>query len=526
MYKIHTPFMIMGLLAVIVSCAEDLGDCQIPEAPETARVVLQMATPRFGLATRSMSPDENLISDLNIFVFSSQGELEDSRYLSGLHATDGRYSLVMDILKNNRYSIYACANIGYKLKCKSRQELEEYRYYLSRCDDFVLGTPMSGCLRDVQISGEKVQNVTVPLERSLARIRLRVDRSGLDKDVEYIVRNVRIVGCPRSVKLFGESRVENTDDLFSSGFIKSDYDADKLNEEDIHRGVSQLLDVYMLENLQGKKLSKLCSYIEIEAMYSSKELYTLPGKYIRYRFYLGDKREDFNVRRNCSYTVTVCPHGNGIDGNTETGKDGRGDIDWRIDKEDLLKYVQSISLDSRFLDFNYAGQAQSLNATVLPADAGIDLLEWRTSNPEVATVNSNGTVTAVGNGSCTITCWSTDGSGCFAECPVKVEIAPAWVRFHNDGYNESRVGESLRVWADYFPPNMKCEIDQEYLDFDVERGIYEYELSEDKSSVVLHFRNPGSGLFHFDVGEPLDTSTMVWVHVYPLDWVSPGKGGL
>lgn len=508
--------------AGIASCGKNLAETIESKAPEYSRVVIRTTTPDFGFATKSVSPDEDLISDLNIFVFSSKGELEDSRYISGINAADGQYSIEMDILKNNRYSIYVCANIGYRLNCKTREELDVYRYHLSRCDDFSLGCPMSGCLRDVQINGVKEQRVTVPLERSLARIRLRVDRSGLDNDVEYIVKSVRIFGCPKSVRLFGESRAESADDLFSSGFSKTDYDADILND-----GVPQsgLLDVYMLENLQGTTQNRLCSYIEMEAMYSSDRLYTLPGKNIRYRFYLGDRRQDFNVRRNCSYTVTICPKGDGVGSYGEaggnSGDDGRGSIDWRIDKENLLKYVQSITLDARSLDFNYAGQTHTILATILPQDAGVDLLEWRTSNPEVAVVNTNGTVTAVGDGTCTITCWAIDGSGCSAECQINVKVAPAWVKFHNDGYHESRVGESMRFWADYFPPNMKCEIDQEYLDFDVERGIYDYELSEDKSSVVLHFRNPGSGLFHFDVGEPLDTSTMVWIHVYPEDW-EPG----
>jgi len=62
----------------------------------------------------------------------------------------------------------------------------------------------------------------------------------------------------------------------------------------------------------------------------------------------------------------------------------------------------------------------SLTATVMPEDAENKTVAWESSNVNVATVDSDGLVTAVAEGSCVITCSATDGSGVFAECQVTV----------------------------------------------------------------------------------------------------------
>lgn len=62
---------------------------------------------------------------------------------------------------------------------------------------------------------------------------------------------------------------------------------------------------------------------------------------------------------------------------------------------------------------------QQIAATVLPNDADDKTIVWKSSNVGVATVNS-GLVTAVGNGTVTITATANDGSGVHAECTVTV----------------------------------------------------------------------------------------------------------
>ena len=81
------------------------------------------------------------------------------------------------------------------------------------------------------------------------------------------------------------------------------------------------------------------------------------------------------------------------------------------------KKVVFISLDKTNLTLGIDENAL-LTATVLPEDAGDRSVTWTSSDENVATVNSNGVVTAVGVGEADIT--ANDGSGVTATCHITV----------------------------------------------------------------------------------------------------------
>ena len=64
-------------------------------------------------------------------------------------------------------------------------------------------------------------------------------------------------------------------------------------------------------------------------------------------------------------------------------------------------------------------ESKTLTWTVLPEDADNKTVTWASSDEAVATV-TDGLVVAVADGTCTITCSATDGSGVKAECQVTV----------------------------------------------------------------------------------------------------------
>lgn len=66
------------------------------------------------------------------------------------------------------------------------------------------------------------------------------------------------------------------------------------------------------------------------------------------------------------------------------------------------------------------GDTQQLTATITPSNATDKSVTWKSSNTTVATINTTGLVTAVSEGSATITCTANDGSGVKATCSISV----------------------------------------------------------------------------------------------------------
>ncbi len=80
--------------------------------------------------------------------------------------------------------------------------------------------------------------------------------------------------------------------------------------------------------------------------------------------------------------------------------------------------VTSIELDKTETDFD-KGDTVQISATVLPANATDKTLTWESSDESIATVDSNGFVTGVTNGTATITAKSKDGT-VQATCTVTI----------------------------------------------------------------------------------------------------------
>lgn len=293
--------------------------------------------------SRSADPEEDLVTDMNIFIFNDRGLPEHKIYMkAGEMEKDGtRYGTDVSLLEGAVYSIYVLANAGYALDLDTEEEVSALRYYFTYPDEYRTGIPMSGKVTGYRISGETP--VEIPLERDMAKISISIDRSRLDKDVQFYVNSISIGGCPRYVLPFSPSAVSSGFDTFLTGFSKDGGQVSELNE-DYGAGKSGEVSLYMFENLQGELLEDAgedsdkvlppsdpgavrCSYIEIKADYASDTHYTMPGDELIYRFYLGESRTNFDVRRNTHYHITVTPE-----------NDGLSDDGWRVDKSGLTSY--------------------------------------------------------------------------------------------------------------------------------------------------------------------------------------------
>ena len=293
------------------------------KTPQAEEVFIRFET----AAAKSANPPEELVGDVNLFIFNCSGVLQEH-----LYAKDAGKGVKVTLFREEPYTVYACVNLGYRMQECTMEQLEGMRFYLTYPDEFSRGIPMTGVAREVTVGEDS--ELCLELERCMAKVEIRLDRSGLYSGIDLEVKRIEVGACPRSAFLFAQSKVRSSDDLFAEGYYK---DGSALNTG-AGNGLSKPEVLYLLENCQGNlledvtgpedkvfpaldKTGELCSWVEIWATYYSGRYNTRPGEYLKYRFYLGEDLCNFDVRRNVCYSFTVRPEGNGLN-----------ESSWRVDR--------------------------------------------------------------------------------------------------------------------------------------------------------------------------------------------------
>ncbi len=321
-----------GIRSIVLILVMTLfSSCSYKEQIKEEEIVIKFSGK--SLMSKTYYPEEEMVSDISLMIFDENGSAEECFWLE-----DGTKECSARLIVGKRYIFCACANLGHQVYADDIGELEEFRFHMAYPDDYRNGIPMYA--RQEVTIGEGCGEVTVALERLMAKISLRMDRRRLSDDVEMYVRSVRIGNCPRSSNIFSMNKAADEDECFPAGFSLYGEEVSGLNRTS-ESGVSGTVSLYMLENMQGKPdrpidkdsdkifdeddhRSKVCSYIELELDYLSDDYLSL-GKGLIYRFYLGGSRNDLNVERNCHYHITVAPE-----------DDGLKDDGWRVDKSALV----------------------------------------------------------------------------------------------------------------------------------------------------------------------------------------------
>lgn len=433
---------------------------------------------------KSIMPDEGKISDINILVFDDDGDL----YAGTYHRMEDEVRL--RLRKGENTDIFVCINFGKEISVDNIDCMYRLEFRMSTPYDYHDGIPMAAMFEDF-VPGEDTVIMVRP-ERIMSKISMRIDRSRLDDDISMKVSDVVIGNCPSSAFPFARKESRDSSGYFVSGFRAEE--TEKLNSPGMG-AYSEEIELYMLENVNAD----IASYIEMEMEYFSDSLFTTDTPLI-YRMHID---EDRTVERNCHYHITVLPC-----------NDGLPDDGWRIDKSGLHAYIQEIRLSPEQLSFNYRGQERELDAEIIPADAFRKDIEWSSSDPDIATVSSDGMVTAVGEGACSILCRSLDGKGVTSECRIVSEFAPpSFVSYPAEKYIIGDIGDTLRLRCEVFPPNASFDIGMEYLQADHENGIYDYTVDDDGYGVTLVLTGPGSGLIYMEAGPPVNDAALYFIEV-------------
>lgn len=173
----------------------------------------------------------------------------------------------------------------------------------------------------------------------------------------------------------------------------------------------KLIDEYAFQycyNLTDVVIGASVDSLAIKAFYDCYNLVNVtclapepPGMYASYSFY------DPTYRNGTLHVL-----GSAIQAYKE-------DKNWqRFRIIENMTITEQLSLDKTVMTM-HGGESQQLTARVVPTDAST-ALRWTSDDEEVATVDADGLVNAIGPGQAVITATTTDGSGLSATCLVRV----------------------------------------------------------------------------------------------------------
>lgn len=113
--------------------------------------------------------------------------------------------------------------------------------------------------------------------------------------------------------------------------------------------------------------------------------------------------------------------------------------------------IKTITINQQEIELQI-GESNKLDFSVYPANVNTELISWSCLNPEIATVDQFGNVTAIAVGTTIVKV--TAASGVYAQCIVNVVGIPASEIVLNTKATELRVGESVALSATILPENV------------------------------------------------------------------------
>lgn len=116
--------------------------------------------------------------------------------------------------------------------------------------------------------------------------------------------------------------------------------------------------------------------------------------------------------------------------------------------------VSGVTLNKSALTFNQANQTEQLIATIAPANATNKNITWSSSNANVATVNASGVVTALRNGTATITAMTQDGNKtATATVTVNIVVPVSSITLVRNSVTITQENETVQLNATVNPSN-------------------------------------------------------------------------
>ena len=394
----------------------------------------------------------DLSSNPNISNYINAGQKE-TIYLNKYECSSINFedSVLLRLLQENNYSTDTCSLFDQLYENKTSLKVSTNTdYYVLRSDDF-----KDYYNFDYYIIPQYIKTSSDILGEDDGYI------FSVNRTVEEVLSHISFNGVSHSVtnnnlvvKYSDDLTIEYpiviiSSDLYSNDWLLENYlygdSNDVISNIDVLNG-SLVFDgsnnVYLLKH--NDLIIKQYNYINATSDVYDMSLDTLIVD--------DDNIEDFLSKINCINCSAVINRNNSY--NTVSGEFNSGDklsIVIGSNPRTILKTynlafsVKGVSLKNDNLNLNVS-DTSLLSVDVFPVFASNKSVVWESSNSDVATVDSNGLVTAVGLGNAIITVRTVDGS--FTDtCSVEVSNVPSYtVTYVNEG-NESthdyEVGESI-----------------------------------------------------------------------------------
>ena len=217
--------------------------------------------------------------------------------------------------------------------------------------------------------------------------------------------------------------------------------------------------------------------------------------------------ENVNVNYSTKNVAYFTPSKPGVSYLTATTKDGKYSVNFAVVSTPVK--AESIKLDANTLELT-AGDTHSLSATLAPtpsldSDAG---LTWVSYNPEVATVDENGVVTANKAGYAFISVYTTVDSTVTSYCMVEVKKGP-----HVHNYSDTWTTSETKHWHACL--NEDC--DEPVID-EAEHTVSDWIIDKEATIVEEGLRHKECTVCHYIIEK--EKIEKVHVHEFDKSWTT------
>lgn len=175
----------------------------------------------------------------------------------------------------------------------------------------------------------------------------------------------------------------------------------------------------------------------------------------------GLNKENLNLKWSSDNTDVATVDSNGIVNGLKAGTANISCVNSDNNSSDVIKitvsspvYATEVKLDKSSYTMTATGELLKLNAELLPKDKVTDTsIKWSSSNDSVVTVK-DGIVTAVSEGTATITCVTSNGKTAKCEIIVEPQIKAEEITLDYIGYDfDGPQTESVLLTPTIFPPD-------------------------------------------------------------------------